>query len=133
MRQSSQLTKKIVQKRRQVKNTEMKMKNVNKVQFASLNGKHYYLSDGIKSLPYGHPLLWEICNLKKRFLKLQSVIQNEKKNLFKLGNAPVNTNERLGILPSIFAQPLVVIYGANWWIGSCENLTPSSRNTFFKK
>ena len=55
--QSSQLTKKIVQKRLQVKNTEKKMKNVNKVQFASLNGKYYYLSDGIKSLPYGHPLL----------------------------------------------------------------------------
>ena len=55
--QSSQLTKKIVQKRLQVKNTEMKMKNVNQVQFASLNSKYYYLLDGIKSLPYGHPLL----------------------------------------------------------------------------
>ena len=109
--QSSQLTKKIVQKRLQVKNTEKKMKNVNKIQFASLNGKYYYLSDGIKSLPYGHPLLWEIRNLENNFLKLHSVIENNKKNLLKLGNAPVNANERLRIRPSIFDQPLVVIYG----------------------
>ena len=48
--------KKKVQKRLQVNNTEMKMTSVNKVQFASLNNKRYYFSDGIISLPC-HPLL----------------------------------------------------------------------------
>ena len=44
--------KKITQKRLQVKNTNMTMTSVNKVQFASLNDKRYYFSDGIVSLPF---------------------------------------------------------------------------------
>ena len=51
----AQKKKKKVQKRLQVNNTEMKMTSVNKVQFASLNNKRYYFSDGIISLPC-HPL-----------------------------------------------------------------------------
>ena len=47
--------KQIVQKRLQVTNTEMKMTSINKIQFASLDEKRYYFSDGIVSLPYGHP------------------------------------------------------------------------------
>ena len=43
------------------------MTSVSKVQFASLNEKRYYLSDGIISLLYGHPLLLQICNLKIKF------------------------------------------------------------------
>ena len=57
--------KKIFQKRLQVKNTNMVMTSVNKVQFASLNDKWYYFSDRIVSLPYGHPLLQEVRELKK--------------------------------------------------------------------
>ena len=53
--------KQLVQKRLQVANTEMKMTNVNKVQFASLDNKRYYFLDGIVSLPYEHPLLSKIC------------------------------------------------------------------------
>ena len=37
---------KIIQKRLQVKNTNMIMTSVNKVKFASLNDKRYYFSDG---------------------------------------------------------------------------------------
>ena len=39
--------KKIVQKRPQVKNTELKRTSINQVQLASLDNKCYYLSDGI--------------------------------------------------------------------------------------
>lgn len=46
--------KKLVQKRLQVKNTEMKMTSINKVQFAGLNDKRYYFSGGIVYLPFGH-------------------------------------------------------------------------------
>ena len=42
--------KKITLKRLQVKNTNMTMTSVNKVQFASLNHKRYYFSHGIVSL-----------------------------------------------------------------------------------
>ena len=48
--------KKIVQKSLRVKNTQMKMTSVNKVQFASLNDKRYYFLDGIVSLPFENPL-----------------------------------------------------------------------------
>ena len=54
---SEHAEKKLVQKRCQVKNTQMKRTIVNKVQFASLNNKRYYFLDGIVSLPFGHPLL----------------------------------------------------------------------------
>ena len=53
--------KQIVQKRLQVTNIEIKMTSVNKVKFASLNDKRYCFSDGIVSLPYGHPLLSKMC------------------------------------------------------------------------
>ena len=49
--------KKNIQKRLEVKNTNMVMTSVNKAQFASLNDKRYYFSDGIVSLPYARPLL----------------------------------------------------------------------------
>ena len=41
----------MIQKGFQVKNTEMKMTAVNKVQFAGLNNKRYYSLNGITSLP----------------------------------------------------------------------------------
>ena len=52
--------KKLIQKRLQVKNTNMIMASVNKVKVASVNDKRYYGSDGIVSLPFGHPLLNEV-------------------------------------------------------------------------
>ena len=36
------------------------MASVNKVKVASVNDKRYYSSDGIVSLPFGHPLLNEV-------------------------------------------------------------------------
>ena len=52
--------KKLIQRRLQVKNTNMIMTSANKVKFASLNNKRYYGSDGIVSLRFGHPLLNEV-------------------------------------------------------------------------
>ena len=64
----------MVQKRFQLKNTEMTMTAVNKVQLVSLNDKQYYCSDGITSLLYGHLLLVE---LRK---KKESISINSKSN-----------------------------------------------------
>ena len=47
----------IEQKRFQVVNESMQMKSVSKVQFGQLNDKRFYFSNGIISLPYGHPYL----------------------------------------------------------------------------
>ena len=98
--------KKLVQKRLQVKNTNMIMSSINKVQFASLNDKRYYFSNGIVSLPYGHPLLTEVRNYKKSPAKVHTVIEREKDKLLQLENRVVARNERLRILRSIFAQPI---------------------------
>ena len=52
----------------------MQMKSVSKVQFGQLNNKRFYFSNGIISLPYGHPYLEELGKKKKisteTFIKL---------------------------------------------------------------
>ena len=98
--------KKLVQKRFQVKNTNMIMATVNKAQFASLNDKRYYFSDGIVSLSYGHPLLEEVRQYKKSLPKIHTIIEKEKDKLLQLENDAVNCNERLRILKCIFSQPI---------------------------
>ena len=98
--------KKLVQKRLQVKNTNMIMTSVNKVQFASLNDKRYYFSDGIVSLPYGHPLLEEVRQYKKFLPKIHTVIEKEKDKLLALEDRTIGLHERLRIFRSIFAQPI---------------------------
>ena len=89
--------KKITQKRFQVKNTNMMMTTINKVQFASLNDKRYYFSDEIVSLPFGHPSLSELRDYKKSLPKIHTVIKEEKDKLLQLENKIVNNNERLRI------------------------------------
>ena len=84
----------------------MTMTSVNKVQFASLNDKRYYFSDGIVSLPFGHPSLNEVRDYKKSLSKIHAVIANEKDKILLLENEVVNDNERLRILRSIFSQPI---------------------------
>ena len=98
--------KKIAQKRLQVKNTNMTMTSVNKVQFARSNNKRYYFSDGIVSLPFGHPSLNKVREYKKSLPKIHTVIQKEKDEILKGENAVVNNNERLRILRSILSQPI---------------------------
>ena len=94
----------MIQKRLQVKNTEMKMTNVSKAQFANLNDKQYYFSDGIGSLPFGHPLLSDLHELKKSDPKIHTVIEKEKNKLLKIENQAVAENERLRVLGSIYEQ-----------------------------
>ena len=69
---------KVIQKRLQVKNTEMIMTSSNKVKFAQLNDKRYYFSDGIVSLPFGHPLLEKIREYKNSLKDIHLVIDEEK-------------------------------------------------------
>ena len=82
------------------------MTTINKVQFASLNNKGYYFSDGIVSLLFGHPPLSELRDYKKSLPKIHMVIKEEKDKLLQLENKIVNNNERLRILRSIFSQPI---------------------------
>ena len=84
----------------------MTMTSVNKVQFASLNDKRYYFSDGIVSLRFGHLSLKEVREYKKSLSKIHTVIAREKNKILQYENAAVNDNERLRISRSIFSQPI---------------------------
>ena len=77
-----------------------------KVQYANLNDKRYYFSDGINSLPFGHPLLSDLHVLKKSYPKIHTVIEKEKNSLLKMENQAVAKKERLRVLQSIYAQPI---------------------------
>ena len=72
------VNKKMVQKRSQVKNTKMKMTNVSTVQFANLNDKQFYFSDGLVALPFGHPLLSDLHKLRKSYPKIHTVMEKKK-------------------------------------------------------
>ena len=98
--------KRLVQKRIQVKNTNMAMTSINKVKFASINDKRYYRSDGIVSVPFGHHLLNEVREYKKSLPKIHTVIKKEKDKILKLENDAFTKNERLRVLRSIYSQPI---------------------------
>ena len=72
----------MIQKRLQAKNMKMKMTmiSVSKVQFANLNDKRYYFSDGTVSLPFGHPLLSDLCKLKNTIQKFIPLLKKKKTN-----------------------------------------------------
>ena len=96
----------MIQKRFQVKNAEMKMTRVSKVQFASLNDKRCYFSNGIVSLPFGLPLLPDLRELKKPYPKIHTIIEKEKNKSIKMENQAIAKHERLRVLRNIFAQPI---------------------------
>ena len=58
-----------LQKRFQVIHESMQMKSVSKVQFGQLNDKRFYFSNGLISLPFGHPYLENLRKEKYEFLK----------------------------------------------------------------
>ena len=82
----------------------MKITSINKIQFASINDKRYCFSDGVVSLPFSHPTLSSLQDLKKAYPKIQTVIEKEKKRLLKLENQIVEEmkNERLRVLRSFY-------------------------------
>ena len=84
----------------------MTMASVNKVQFPSSNDKRHYFSDGIVSLPFGHPSLKEVRDYKKSLPKMHTRIAYEKDKILQHENRVVNDNERLRILRLIFSQPI---------------------------
>ena len=65
------------QKRFQVINESMQMKSVSKVQFGQLNDKRFYFSNGIMSLPFGHPYLEELRKDKHKYRHIHKVIQQK--------------------------------------------------------
>ena len=57
------------------------MKGVSKVQFGKLNDKRFYFSNGITSLPYGHPSLENVRKKKQKNRLIHKKIQEKNMNI----------------------------------------------------
>ena len=97
-------SKKIEQKRFQILNESMQMKSVCKVQFGQLNDKQFHFSNGIISLPYGHPYLENLRQEKQKYRAINKVIQEKKYELLKQESQSLESNQRLHVLKQIFSQ-----------------------------
>ena len=62
--------------------------------------------DRIVSLPFGHPLLSDLRELKKSYPKIHTVIEKQKEKLVRLENQAVAKHERLRNLRNIYSQPI---------------------------
>ena len=98
----------IEQKRFQIVNESMQMKTVSKVQFGQLNDKRFYFSNGITSLPYGHPSLEKARKEKNIYHNIHKVIQTKKDEFLNEENKVIQNNPRLDILNQIFNQVLLI-------------------------
>ena len=94
----------IEQKRFQVINESMQMKSVSKVQFGQLNDKRFYFSNGIISLPYGHPYLEKLRKEKHKYRDIHKVMQRKKDDFLKKGSKVIENIPRLNILKQVFSQ-----------------------------
>ena len=78
----------------------MSQVSVDKVSFGKLNDKNYYFTDGITSLPHGHPLLQEI--YEHRVGKTESEIQHDGIIGERLEQSAIARHRRLFLLNRIF-------------------------------
>ena len=95
---------KIIQKRFQIKNTNMRMTNVSRNQFGLLNCKRYYLTDGLTSLPYGHFLLSSLREKKKEYKKIHKKVMQIKDEILREEFSASSKCERIRVLRCILAQ-----------------------------
>ena len=82
----------------------MQMKSVSKVQFGRLNDKQFYFSNGIMSLPYGHPSLENLRKEKQKHRSIHKKMQGKKCEFLKEESKAVEKNPRLPVLKQIFNQ-----------------------------
>ena len=80
------------------------MVSITKVQFAGINDKRYYFSEGVTSLPYGHFLLAELRDKKKDNNEIHKKIEKIKYGLLREECKACTKCERILILRSILPQ-----------------------------
>ena len=106
------LVQQIEQKRFQVINESMQIKSVSKVQFGQLNDKRFYFSNGIVSLPHGHPYLENLRKQEDKYRNIHKVIQTKKDKFLKEERKVVEKTPRLNILKQIYSQ-IPIFYELN--------------------
>ena len=102
----------------------MRIKSVGKVQFGQVNDKRLYFSNGIVSLPYGHPLLENLRKQKDKYRNIYKVIQTKKDKFLKEESKVIEKIPRLNILKQIYSQ-IPILYELN----SDTNFISSGWNT----
>ena len=98
----------IEQKIFQTKDESMQMQTIQKVQFGQLNDKRFYFSNGITSLPFGHPDLESCRKQKNKYQNIHKVIQNKKHEFLEEEAKVEEKNDRLNILNQIFNQRPII-------------------------
>ena len=93
------------QNRFAIKQNEMVLEETEKSKFVKINDKRYYLSDGIVSLPFSHPLLHRINVFKKekKNKKLSSICKRKNK-LLQMEKFTIEKNDRISLYRSILQQ-----------------------------
>ena len=94
---------KIEQKRFQIINESMQMKSVIIVQFGQLNHKRFYFSNGLISLPFGHPYLEELRKERDKYRAIHKIIQEKKNHFLKEESKVREKHPRLNVLKQIFS------------------------------
>ena len=117
--------KKIEQSRFQISNKSMEMKSVSKIQFGQLNDKKFYFSNGLVSLPYGHPSLDELRKEKHKYRDIHKVIQTKKDDFLLKESKILENISRLNILRQIFAER-PILYKLN---SDTEFISPGWKTT----
>ena len=97
---SQKRAKNIKQMRFQLKRTDMRLMKSYRTQFAGLNDKRYYLTDGVTSLPYGHFLIADL-EEKKNYEKIQNVLFKIKDELIRDECKAIKSFERIRVLRTI--------------------------------
>ena len=82
----------------------MKLVSVNRKQFAGLNDKRYYLTEGVTSLPCGHFLLSELGDKKKQYKEIHTVIIKIKDDLIREQSKIFAKCKRFRVLKSILSE-----------------------------
>ena len=82
----------------------MQMKAVVKVQFGQLNDKRFYFSNGLMSLPYGHPCLEDLRKEKQKHKAIHKTIQDKKYDFLKQESNAIENNPRIHVLKHVFTQ-----------------------------
>ena len=88
------------------------MKSISKIQFGQLNNKIFYFSNGIISLPYGHPYLEKLRKEKRKYRDIHKVIQSKKDKFLKEESKVIEKILRLDIFKQIFGQ-IPILYELN--------------------
>ena len=88
------------------------MKSLSKIQFGQLNNKRFYFSNGIMSLPYGHPYLEKLRKEKHKYRDIHKVMQSKKDKFLKEESKVIEKILRLDIFKQIFGQ-IPILYELN--------------------